>query len=310
MSAGDFVRYLTLLIFSYQPWKALGGLTNTIQGGLAAADRVFGIMDTEAERIETADTQRTPSFTRALSYRDVSFTYPGTQKRVLHHVSFTVEKGHVVALVGPSGAGKSTVLDLLARFYDVQDGGIYIDGRNITDIDVASLRRLFGIVTQQTVLFNDTVFNNIGYGVTDPSPQRVIEAARAANAHDFIEQLAEGYETMIGENGVMLSGGQCQRIAIARALLKDPQVLIFDEATSSLDTESEKLVQSAIDRLMKNRTTLVVAHRLSTVQHAHTIVVMEHGRIVETGDHATLLAQDGKYRQLYDMQFAAPGRDV
>ncbi len=307
MTAEDFVRYLTLLIFSYQPWKALGGINNTIQSGLAAADRIFGILDMPAEQVFPAQSRHVPCFNRAISFQDVCFTYPGTQKQVLHHISLTVEKGEVVALVGASGAGKSTMLDLLARFYEVNQGSIRIDDQDIRDVDVASLRRLYGIVTQQTVLFNDTVYNNIGYGVSHASIDQVVEAAKAANAHEFITQLAEGYQTFIGENGVMLSGGQCQRISIARALLKNPSVLIFDEATSSLDTESEKLVQSAIQRLMKNRTTLVVAHRLSTVQHADNIVVMDQGRIVEVGDHRTLLAQQGRYKQLYDMQFADPG---
>jgi subfamily B ATP-binding cassette protein MsbA len=232
----------------------------------------------------------------------VTFSYRDGQT-ALNDVSFTVPRGSVVALVGSSGAGKSTVVDLLSRFFDVTQGAIRVDGRDIRDLRVPDLRALLGIVSQETVLFHDTVRSNISYGRPDATPEQVEEAARAANAHEFIEKMPNRYDTVVGERGVELSGGQRQRIAIARALLRDPPVLIFDEATSALDTESERLIQDAIERLLVGRTVFVVAHRLSTVQRADQILVLEDGRIVERGDHASLLAQAGRYRQLYEMQF-------
>ena len=219
-------------------------------------------------------------------------------------VSFEVNKGEIVAIVGPSGAGKSTLLDLLPRFYDPRAGSISINGIDIRKLSLKSLRRLMGIVTQETILFNDSIRNNIAYGLEQTEMERIEEAARMANAHNFIAEFDKGYDTPVGNRGVMLSGGQRQRIAIARALLKDPQVLIFDEATSSLDTESERLVQEAIDKLMKNRTSIVIAHRLSTIKNADRILVLDRGRIVECGTHDSLIAENGLYQRLYTMQFA------
>ena len=230
-------------------------------------------------------------------------TYPGCSDEVLHGISFSVPKGSVCALVGSSGSGKSTILDLLPRFYDITSGSITIDGRDIREFDLSGLRRLFGIVSQDTILFNNTVRNNIAYGTDTATDEKIRAAAAAANALEFIEELPLGFDTVIGEKGVMLSGGQRQRLAIARALLRNPPVLILDEATSALDTESERLVQSAINTLMHKRTVLVVAHRLSTILHADTILVLEDGTIIERGTHRELLARSGRYKYLYDIQF-------
>ena len=237
-------------------------------------------------------------------FTDVTFAYREGQP-ALRDVSFTVPKGSVLALVGPSGAGKSTVVDLLSRFFDVSSGTIRIDGHDIRDVKVGDLRRLLGIVSQETVLFHDTVRANVAYGRPDATLGQIEAAARAAHAHDFIEQMPDGYDTVVGERGVELSGGQRQRIAIARALLRDPPILILDEATSALDTESERLIQDAIEALLEGRTVIVVAHRLSTVQRADQILVMEEGRVVERGDHSVLLAQSGRYKRLHELQFMA-----
>jgi subfamily B ATP-binding cassette protein MsbA len=238
-----------------------------------------------------------------VEYQNITFTYPSSVEPVLRNVSFRIDKGQIVALVGPSGAGKSTLLDLLPRFYDPDQGRIVIDGVDIRELSFQSLRGLMGIVTQETLLFYDTVANNIAYGLDGVSQERIEQAARMANAHRFIVEFDDDYQTVIGSRGVRLSGGQRQRLAIARALLRDPDILIFDEATSSLDTESELLVQEAISRLMANRTTLVVAHRLSTITNADHIVVLDQGRIFEQGRHEELIRRDGLYRRLYNMQF-------
>lgn len=302
LTAEDFIRFIILLFALLQPLKAMSGVNNVIQSGMAAAERIFGILDREPEITEPEDAVKFTEFSEAIVYDDISFKYD--DEWVLQDINLEVNKGDIVAFVGPSGAGKSTMVDLVPRFYDVEKGQITIDGIDVREYDLQSLRQSLGIVTQETILFNDTIAYNIGYGLEEVSLDDIKEAARAANAHDFIENLPEGYQTNIGDRGIKLSGGQRQRISIARALLKNPPILILDEATSSLDTESEQLVQNAIDQLMQDRTTLVIAHRLSTVTHADKIVVMEAGRIVETGDHQTLLAKDGVYRRLYDMQFA------
>jgi subfamily B ATP-binding cassette protein MsbA len=270
-------------------------------GALAAADRVFEVLDLASEEGDRPG-EVPARFEQRIEYRGVSFSYNG-QAPVLEGLDFEVRRGQVVAVVGPSGAGKTTLVDLLPRFYEPKRGAILMDGVPITRFTRTSLRGLMGIVSQETILLNDTVLANISYGRSDFTLEQVQAAARAANAHDFVSQLPEGYRTLLGERGTRLSGGERQRIAIARALLRDPPILILDEATSALDMESERLVQEAIDRLMARRTTFVIAHRLATVQHADLILVLAEGRIVERGTHATLYAAGGLYRRLHDMQF-------
>lgn len=302
LDAGDFMTFVLVLFSLIKPVKTLSQVHIRLQEGLAAADRIFQVLDAEEKVTEPAKSRSIDSLTDAIRYENLGFEYiPG--EPVLRDVSFEVKMGEVVAIVGPSGAGKSTLLDLLPRFYDPQQGRVAIDGIDIRELNLKSLRGLMGVVTQDTLLFNDTVAANIAYGLNGASTDRIEEVARAANAHRFIVQLPEGYNTVVGNRGMMLSGGQKQRLAIARALLRDPQVLIFDEATSALDTESEMLVQEAIDRLMADRTTLVVAHRLSTIKNADRIIVLEDGLIVESGDHDCLMKNDGLYRRLHDMQF-------
>jgi subfamily B ATP-binding cassette protein MsbA len=300
---GTFFSFLAALLMLYQPIKSLSAVQNIVQEGLAAAVRVFGLMDREPEIQDAPGAAILAPLTREIGYAGVSFAYDGRQN-VLHDINFTVRRGEVVALVGPSGAGKSTLLNLLPRFYDITGGAIMIDGHDIRGVTLASLRDQIGVVTQQTILFNDSVRHNVSYGNLTAGEDEIISAVRAAHAYDFVMALPEGLDTLIGEQGVRLSGGERQRLAIARALLKDPPILILDEATSSLDSESEREVQQALDRLIAGRTTLVIAHRLSTVRNADRIIAMEDGRIVETGTHAELLAADGLYRRLYEMQFA------
>lgn len=303
-TAEDFLRFLAFLFIMFQPLKSLSQVNNAIQSGLAAADRVFAILDTPSEKLSAVAASVAPKFERDIRFSGVRFAYPGCSDEVIHDMSFTVAKGKVVALVGASGSGKTTVLDLLARFYDISGGSIALDGVDTREFDLVGLRSLFGIVSQETVLFNETVFNNIAYGLPGASRDKVTEAAQAAQALEFIEKMPNGLSTVIGERGVMLSGGQRQRISIARALLRNPAILILDEATSALDTESERLVQSAIDTLMKNRTVFVVAHRLSTVTAADNILVLDNGRIVEQGGHAELMKLNKRYKYLHDIQFA------
>lgn len=303
LSAEAFLTFLTISLRVQSPLKALTTFPVRAQQSLAAAERFFEILDAPLEP-GTPDGRSVERLERAVTYENVGFAYEGEQE-VLRDVSFEVERGQVVALVGPSGAGKSTVVDLLPRFYQPQRGQIAIDGVDIADIRVDSLRDLLGVVSQETVIFHDTVRANIAYGANDRYSQEEIKAAaQAANAHEFITRLPDGYDTVLGDRGVRLSGGQRQRIAIARAILRDPPLLIFDEATSSLDSESERLVQQAIDRLLANRTVIVVAHRLSTIQGAHQIIVLDDGKIVEAGRHDDLLERNGAYRRLHDLQFS------
>ncbi len=297
-----FIIFLAATLSTLQPLRTLSKAYNEIQMGMAAAGRIFRILDERPAIASRPDAVEARGFENRIRYEDVSFRYDSGDE-VLHDIEMEIRKGEVVAVVGPSGAGKSTLLDLLPRFYDPHGGRITLDGVDLRDLDVASLRNLLGIVTQETILFNDTVRNNIAYGLDGAGAEIVEEAARAASAHEFIEAMPQGYDTIIGERGVKLSGGQRQRIAIARAILKNPPILIFDEATSSLDTESERLVQHAIEHLLEGRTVLVIAHRLSTVSNSDRIIVLDRGRIVETGTHQALLDRGGLYRHLYDMQF-------
>lgn len=294
------IGFLVVALKMMAPIKALSQFPTAMAIALASAERVFGWLDRASSEQDGPDV-RPARFERELAFDRVSFRYE--DELVLDQVSFVVPKGRVVAIVGPSGAGKTTLLELVARFHDPVAGTIALDGQPLGGLSRASLRGLIGLVSQETVVLNDTVHSNIAYGRPLATRDQVREAARAANALEFVERLPEGFDTMLGERGTRLSGGQRQRIAIARALLRDPPILILDEATSALDTESERLVQEAIDRLMRDRTVLVVAHRLATVQHADEILVLEGGRIVERGSHGALLAQGGLYRRLYDLQF-------
>jgi subfamily B ATP-binding cassette protein MsbA len=303
ITSEDFIRFILILFSTLGPIRRLSNVNVDLQVGMASAERVFAVLDTPPLIRDAEDAVDKTSFTKEIRFNHVYFHYEGTDERVLHDVSFTIKKGEVVAIVGHSGAGKSTVADLITRFYDVSHGSITIDGIDIRKIKLASLRRLMGVVTQETILFDDTIRNNIAYGDAEMPEEKIRTAAQAANALEFIEAMPDGFDTIIGEKGVKLSGGQRQRLAIARALLKNPPILILDEATSSLDTESEKVVQQAIEELMRERTVLVIAHRLSTVVSADKIIVMKRGRIVEEGNHQELLAVGGYYQQLYDLQF-------
>lgn len=300
LEASSFITYIVVFSQILSPAKSISNSFATLQRGLSAGKRIFEIIDQEAEIREKPDAQSVAGLKNSLQFKDVSFRYD--QETILNRLNFELRKGEMLALVGPSGGGKSTTVDLLVRFFDPAEGGIYLDGRDIRDMKLAEYRSLFGMVSQETILFNDTIFNNIAFGNPEASPEKVEEAARIANAHDFIMQTENGYQTMIGDRGGRLSGGQRQRISIARAVLRNPQILILDEATSALDTESEKLVQDALSRLMKDRTSIVIAHRLSTIQHADKILVLDKGRVVEEGRHAELCERGGLYRKLVDLQ--------
>ncbi len=299
---GTFMSFLTALVMLYEPIKGVSKINSTIQQGMASASRIFSLLDVRPRVEEREGAVELPPFSREITFDHVSFAYDRNEP-VLHDIDLRIRCGEVLAIVGPSGGGKSTLANLIPRFYDVTGGALLIDGHDIRDVTLRSLRGQIALVTQQTILFNDTVRNNIAYGRLDCPMEEIIEAARAAHALDFINELPDGFETMVGESGTRLSGGQQQRISIARALLKDAPILVLDEATSSLDTESERKVQQALENLMQNRTTIVIAHRLSTIRKADRIVVMKDGRLVEEGSHEELLARGGEYETLHRMQY-------
>ena len=309
LTSEDFLRFILVLFAMLAPIKALGTVNITIQNSLAAAERVFNILDSKPDINDKPDAKEIESFSEEIRFDNVSFDYGEESAPVLKNVSFSISKGSVVALVGDSGAGKSTIADLIPRFYDTTSGYVKIDGEDIREIKLESLRRMMGLVSQEIILFNDTVKQNIAYGQEEIKDSNIISAAKAANAMGFIEELPNGLDTIIGERGVKISGGQKQRLSIARAIIKNPSLLILDEATSSLDTESEKLVQEAIEKLMKDRTVLVIAHRLSTVKNADNIIVLEQGKIIEKGNHVELIDKKGKYSELYAVQFQNEGKN-
>ncbi|HOI31929.1 MAG TPA: ABC transporter ATP-binding protein, partial [Bacteroidales bacterium] len=300
IQAADFIVYIIVFSQIIPPAKTFAQGFYSIQKGIASAERIFEILDAEEVITEKMDAKAIKSFNHSIKYQDVWFAYD--KEPVLKNINLEIGKGKLIALVGESGGGKSTLVDLLPRFYDVVGGQIFIDSNDLRDYKIDDLRSLMGIVTQESILFNDTVFSNIAFGDTSATLESVIEAAKVANAHEFITRLENGYDTYIGDRGMNLSGGQRQRLSIARAVLKNPPILILDEATSSLDTESERLVQEALAKVMSSRTSVVIAHRLSTIQHADEIIVIVKGQIAERGSHDQLLASNGIYKRLYDLQ--------
>lgn len=301
INASSFIYYLVILYTILQPIKDLSKAGYSIQKGMASMERINKIMDAENNIRETENPKHIESLNDEIELKNVCFSYNDT-KEVLHDVNIKIEKGKTIALVGQSGSGKSTLVDLIPRYHDINSGEILIDGTNIKDLSIRSLRSLIGNVNQEAILFNDTVFNNIAFGVENATQEQVEAAARIANAHDFIMEMEDGYQTKVGDRGCRLSGGQRQRVSIARAILKNPPILILDEATSALDTESERLVQDALEKLMKSRTTIAIAHRLSTIKNADEICVLHEGKIVERGTHEKLIALNGYYKKLNDMQ--------
>lgn len=303
LPAAVFITYIAVFYQVIAPSKALITAYYNIQKGLASAERVEKILVAPVTVSDSPSSQAISTFNREIEFRDVSFAYhKGDEGWVLRQINLTIPKGKVIALVGQSGSGKTTLADMIPRFYDPDKGEILIDGIPVRDLRIASLRKLMGVVSQESILFNDTVHNNIAFGAEKASEEEVMAAARIANAHDFIQQMPEKYQSNIGDRGGKLSGGQRQRLAIARAVLRNPAILVLDEATSALDSESEKQVQEALNNLMKSRTSVVIAHRLATIQHAHEIIVMDKGQIAERGTHSELLAKGGVYKKLYDMQ--------
>ena len=305
---GAFFSFITALLLAYEPLKKLSQVNSNVQEGLAAASRVFALLEIKPFIVDKEEAQVLGKIKGSLRFENVSFSYPnrdGTKREIeaLSNIDFTVSPGETIAFVGPSGSGKSTLLNLIPRFYDVDKGRVLVDGKDIKDVTMASLRKNIALVTQEITLFDDTVLANIAYGKEGASFEEIVEAAKSAAAHDFIMELPEGYQTVVGEQGMKLSGGQRQRLSIARALLRDAPLLLLDEATSALDNQSERQVQNALNNLMKNRTCLVVAHRLSTIQKADLIFVLHQGKIIEKGTHTSLLAAKGLYAELYQMQF-------
>jgi subfamily B ATP-binding cassette protein MsbA len=304
IDASSFMTFLTVFAMIIQPAKNFSNGITSLQRGTASAKRIFDIIDLEPQIKNKSNAIKLNEFKDSIEFKNVSFAYD-LDKVVLKNINLKIEKGKTIALIGPSGGGKSTLADLVPRFYDPTQGEVCIDGISIADYDLESMRQHLGIVTQESILFNDTIFNNIAFGKPNVSEEEVMQAAKIANAHDFIMQTENGYETKIGERGSKLSGGQRQRLSIARAVLKNPPILILDEATSALDSESEKLVQEALFNLMKNRTSIVIAHRLSTIQHADEIVVIQDGTIAERGTHEELNQKNGIYKKLSDIQKTA-----
>ena len=299
MNSEDFIRFILILFSVLGPIRLLSNVSIQMQMGIASAERVFKVLDTNTEVVEKKHPIKINKFENSLEFKNVDFFYENNEP-VLKNVSFEIKKGEMVAIVGPSGAGKSTIADLISRFYDVKSGAIFFDGIDLRDVSTKSLRSNFGIVTQETILFDETIEFNIAYGKIKYSEDELINASIAANAYDFIKEQQKGFQTVIGEKGLKLSGGQRQRIAIARAILRNPPILILDEATSALDTNSEREVQIAIDNLMRDRTTVVIAHRLSTIRQSDSIIVLDDGRVVENGNHASLLKKKGLYSKLYN----------
>ena len=306
MTPGDFITFYAAMVACYSPIKKLNSAITEIQESVSGASDVFAEIDRVPELRDAPDAVAMQPFAQRIELKNVSFHYEHPAP-VLHEVSLTIQKGEFVALVGPSGAGKSTLMNLIPRFYEVRQGAIELDGVDIRAVTIASLRRQIGFVTQEPILFHDTIANNIAFGEKDATPEQIEAAARTAHAHEFIKDMTLGYQTIVGDRGVMLSGGQRQRIALARAVMRNPAILLLDEPTSSLDTESERLIQDAMDRFVRGRTTIVIAHRLSTILHADRILVMEQGRVVEAGTHHELLALSGLYRRLYEIQFREQG---
>jgi ATP-binding cassette, subfamily B, bacterial MsbA len=300
LSAQEFIGYILIFSQIIPPAKSLTGSYYHIQKGSASAQRVYEILDAENEITDVENPKHIKLLNNNIEFRNLTFSYENTN--VLSEINLKIRKGKMIALVGQSGSGKSTLADLIARFYDIENGEILIDNNNIKEIALADLRSLMGVVSQESILFNDTILNNIRLGKLDATKEEVMEAAKVANAHDFILETENGYNTNIGDRGNKLSGGQKQRLSIARAILKNPQILILDEATSALDTESEKLVQEALENLMHQRTSLVIAHRLSTIQNADEIIVLDAGKIIERGTHQELIDQNGHYKKLSDLQ--------
>jgi subfamily B ATP-binding cassette protein MsbA len=303
LSFGMFAAFMGSMFQCVQPFKRLGNISAVLQQAAAAATRIFQILDTPVDIKDKAEAIDLPEFSRAIRFENVSFKYENEAEEVLKDINLEVPRGAILAIVGPSGVGKTTLINLIGRFYDITEGRITIDGNDIRDVKLKSLRSKIGIVTQEMFLFNDTAKANIAYGNIQAAPERIIQAARAADADNFIQALPQGYDTVIGDRGFRLSGGEKQRLAIARALLKNPPILILDEATSQLDSQSEILVQQALDGLMRGRTVLVIAHRLSTVRRATKIVVLDAGRITECGTHEELMNKGGLYKKLYQLQF-------
>ena len=299
MSSEDFIRFILIMFSVLGPIRLLSNVGIQLQMGIASAERVFKVLDTRAEVSEVKDPVKIDTFRKSIEFKNVGFFYENNDS-VLKDISFNIEKGKMVAIVGPSGAGKSTIADLISRFYDVKSGSILLDGNDLRDISIKTLRKNLGIVTQETILFDETIEFNIAYGKIHYSQDELVKASKAANAYNFINDQPNGFQTIIGEKGLKLSGGQRQRIAIARAILRNPPILILDEATSSLDTNSEREVQMAIDNLMRERTTVVIAHRLSTIKQSDLIIVLEDGKIVERGNHTSLIKNNGLYYQLYN----------